>query len=235
MKRFFRFLGKCLLAYLLLTLLLVFAWKFTPVPFTPYMVRVKLQEPSLSIQHHWVSMDEISPELVYAVISSEDNLYMKHSGFQWNVIAEQLKKRADGKPLRGGSTISQQTAKNCFTFAYRTWLRKGVETYFTFLIEKIWGKERILEVYLNSIEMGDGIFGCEAAAQTYFHKSAAKLTKKEAALIAACLPNPRKYSVTNPGPYMRKRQQQIVNLMPKMARVEFLEERKHQKKTNKDK
>lgn len=235
MKRLFRFIGKCILAYFVGTLLLVLIWKYIPVPFTPYMVRVKCQEFSLNMQHHWVPMDEISPYLVYAVISSEDNLFMKHNGFQWNVIKKLLEEQATNSKAkrRGGSTISQQTAKNCFTLGYRTWFRKGVETYFTFLIEKIWGKERIMEVYLNSIEMGEGIFGCEAAAQAYFHKPASKLTKGEAALIAACLPSPRTYSVAHPGPYMQRRKQQIMNLMPKMARVDFLEERKHNKRNKK--
>lgn len=233
MKKFFRFIGKCILAYFVGTLLLVFIWKFVPVPFTPYMVRVKVQEPSLNMQHHWVPMDEISPHVVYAVISSEDNRFMKHNGFEWEIIMKLLEDHANGDRRRGGSTISQQTAKNCFTLAYHNWFRKGVETYFTFLIEKIWGKERIMEVYLNSIEMGEGIFGVEAAAQAYWHKPASKLTKGEAALIAACLPSPRKYSAAHPGPYMQKRQRQIMNLMPKMARVDFLEERKHNKNKKK--
>lgn len=215
MKRLFRFIGKCILAYFVGTLLLVLIWKYIPVPFTPYMVRVKCQEFSLNMQHHWVPMDEISPHLVYAVISSEDNLFMKHNGFQWNVIKKLLEEQATNSKAkrRGGSTISQQTAKNCFTLGYRTWFRKGVETYFTFLIEKIWGKERIMEVYLNSIEMGDGIYGLEAVAQAHFGCHASELSRSQCALIAATLPNPRRFSSANPSPYMRKRQHWIERQM----------------------
>ena len=123
--------------------------------------------------------------------------------------------------MKGGSTISQQTAKNVFTSGSRTWIRKGVETYFTVLIELVWGKERIMEVYLNVVELGDGIYGVEAASQRYFKKSAARLNAPQAALLVASLPSPRRYSVTNPGPYMRRRQAHILWMMRMLPNIEW--------------
>lgn len=159
--------------------------------------------------------------MVTAVVASEDDLFMTHKGFRFKDIQKAYKANKSGKRLRGGSTISQQTAKNVFTTGTRTWVRKGFETYFTVLIELLWGKERIMEVYLNVVELGKGIYGVEAAAQNYFYKSAKLLTNSEAALIAAALPNPRRYSIKNPGPYMRRRQSQIVQLMWNIGPVDF--------------
>ena len=150
-----------------------------------------------------------------AVLCSEDQLFMEHNGFDMKAIEKALEynDKKKGKKLRGGSTISQQTAKNVFLWQGRSWLRKGLEAYFTLLIEVMWSKERIMEVYLNVIEMGDGIYGTEAAAQEYFQKSAAKLTASQAALIAAVLPNPRKWSPANPTGYIKKKQQWILRQM----------------------
>ncbi len=156
-----------------------------------------------------------------AVVASEDNNFMKHGGIDWGAV-EKAKKYNETigkkkKKVRGASTISQQTAKNVFLWPGKSmlsrWIRKGFEFYFTYLIEWIWGKERIMEVYLNVIEMGPCKFGVGAAAKDYFRTSAGKLSKEQAALIAACLPNPVKYSVARPGGYMKKRQGQIVRLM----------------------
>lgn len=158
------------------------------------------------LRRDYVSMDEISPNARLAVIASEDQLFPDHGGFDVKSIEMVIRQRAK-KPgkIRGASTISQQVAKNVFLWQDRSWIRKGVEAYFTFMIEKLWGKERILEVYLNVAEMGTGIFGIEAASQHYFDKSAKEITRKEAAMIAACLPNPKKYSVKPASNYINQR------------------------------
>lgn len=169
------------------------------------------------LKRDYVDADEISPNLRLAVIASEDQLFADHSGFDWKNIrkAMEYNKKKPGR-IRGGSTISQQVAKNVFLWQGRSWLRKAVEAYFTKMIEWIWGKERIMEVYLNVIEMGDGVFGAEAAAQHYYKKPAKNLTRQEAARIAAVLPNPVKFKVHKPSSYTRGRvvkiQGQMVNL-----------------------
>ena len=200
--------------------------KYVPVYFTPLMVLRSCQAIFNGQTPHndkkWVPLNDISPNLTIACVASEDNLFMKHNGFSKRAIKQALIERLEGKRIRGGSTISQQTAKNVFTFGSRTWFRKGIETYYTILIELIWGKERIMEVYLNVVELGNGIYGAEAAALHYWGISSNELSKKQSALMAAALPNPRYYSITRPGPYMQKRQKQILNLMPKMARIDFL-------------
>ena len=166
-------------------------------------------------------LKQIAQPLVQAVVASEDNLFLDHDGFDMIQIQKARADAEKGKRVRGASTISQQTAKNVFLWPGRTYLRKGIEAYFTVLIEWIWGKERIMEVYLNSIEMGDGIYGAEAVAQAHFKKPAYKLTKAEAALIAATLPNPRKFNSAKPSPYMLKRQTKIMSLMGKLLKIEM--------------
>ena len=166
-------------------------------------------------------MDEISPNMVRAVVASEDNLFLTHHGFSFNDISKALEHNMKGLRIRGGSTISQQTAKNVFLFPQRSYIRKGLEAYFTVLIELIWSKERIMEVYLNSIEMGDGVYGVEAASQEYFGVHASQLSKSQAALIAACLPNPRRFNAGNPTGYIQRRKSKIVSLMGKLGPVDF--------------
>ena len=183
-----------------------------PVYITPLMITRSIENDD-EMQHKWVPIEEISENMALAVVSSEDNLFMSHSGFDFDQIQKAIEEAEKTGRQRGASTISQQTAKNVFLWNGRSWVRKGLEAYFTVLIELIWGKERIMEVYLNSIEMGPGIYGAEAVAQAHFGKSASKLTRREAALIAATLPNPLKYSSKNPSKYMRKRQRQISRLM----------------------
>ena len=183
-----------------------------PVYITPLMITRSIENDD-EMQHKWVPIEEISENMALAVVSSEDNLFMSHSGFDFDQIQKAIEEAEKTGRQRGASTISQQTAKNVFLWNGRSWVRKGLEAYFTVLIELIWGKERIMEVYLNSIEMGPGIYGAEAVAQAHFDKSASKLTRREAALIAATLPNPLKYSSKNPSKYMRKRQRQITRLM----------------------
>ena len=194
------------------TIAAVVVYKWMPVYITPLMITRSIENDD-EMQHKWVPIEEISENMALAVVSSEDNLFMSHSGFDFDQIQKAIEEAEKTGRQRGASTISQQTAKNVFLWNGRSWVRKGLEAYFTVLIELIWGKERIMEVYLNSIEMGPGIYGAEAVAQAHFGKSASKLTRREAALIAATLPNPLKYSSKNPSKYMRKRQRQISRLM----------------------
>lgn len=194
------------------TIAAVVVYKWIPVYITPLMITRSIENDD-EMQHKWVPIEEISENMALAVVSSEDNLFMSHSGFDFDQIQKAIEEAEKTGRQRGASTISQQTAKNVFLWNGRSWVRKGLEAYFTVLIELIWGKERIMEVYLNSIEMGPGIYGAEAVAQAHFDKSASKLTRREAALIAATLPNPLKYSSKNPSKYMKKRQRQITRLM----------------------
>lgn len=217
MRRIIRFFFRLIIILLLLSVGSVVLYRYVPVPITPLMVRNAIGDAiegkPIRIRHDWVPLTEMSPHLKSAVIASEDQRFYSHDGFDWKEISNAIEERRAGKRKRGGSTISQQTAKNVYTFCTSTWARKGIETYYTLLIEWIWPKERILEVYLNSIEMGPGIYGAEAVAQEHFGKPAAKLTRAECALIAATLPNPKRYSSKTPSQYMRKRQRDILNQM----------------------
>lgn len=201
----------------------VLVYKWVPVRYTPLMLQryIEGRPDSKHASQQWVDISRISPELVRAVISSEDNLFAKHHGFAWGSIRQAWKDNHSGKRIRGGSTISQQCAKNVFLPHWHSYIRKAYEAYITVLIELIWGKERIMEVYLNVIEMGPGVYGAEAAAQKYFRHSASRITAQEAALIAACMPNPRKFLVAAPSQYIRGRQQKILSLMPKMGKIEL--------------
>ena len=176
------------------------------------------------LKRDYVGRNSISPNAKLAVISSEDQLFPDHNGFDWKSIkkAMEYNKRKPGR-VRGASTISQQVAKNVFLWQGRSWIRKGLETYFTFMIELLWGKKRILEVYLNVIEMGDGVFGIEAAAQTYFNKPAAALSRREAALVAACLPSPRRYKVKPPSSFMLNRAGAIMRQMSNLETDEDIQ------------
>jgi len=165
------------------------------------------------LHRDYVPGKKISKHLKLAVIASEDQLFAEHNGFDWASIEQAMTHNRKKKRIRGASTISQQTAKNVFLWQGRSWVRKGAEVYFTFLIELLWSKERILDVYLNVIETGPGTFGAQAAAQRYYKKSAAKLTRMEAARIAACLPNPKKYKVNPASPYITRRANWIAGQM----------------------
>lgn len=205
-------------AFFASTLLAVVALKVMPVWFTPLMFLRAAQHISDGemprMHHRWVTLEEISPEMPVAVMASEDQRFLIHHGFDFDAIQKAVKRNMKaGKKKYGASTISQQTAKNVFLWPGRSWLRKGLEMYFTTLIELIWGKERIMEVYLNSIEMGDGIYGVDAVAQYHFGKTAETLSRRDCALIAATLPNPRRFSSKEPSKYMRKRQRQILKEM----------------------
>lgn len=164
--------------------------------------------------HHWVSLDDMSPSMPVAVMASEDQRFLLHHGFDFKAIEQAAEHNKKSKRKHGASTISQQTAKNVFLWPGRSWVRKGFEVYFTTLIELVWDKQRIMEVYLNSIEMGDGIYGVSSVAEYHFGgKNANELTRSECALIAATLPNPRKFDSSNPSSYMRKRQRKIEHEM----------------------
>lgn len=200
-------LVKIPVAFLLLTFLWVLLLKWIPPVATPLMVQRAIEfraDKDFKTHYKWVSYDKISSDMARAVIASEDNLFFEHDGFDRKAIKQAAKDRKAGKANRGGSSISQQTAKNVFCTHRRDFVRKGFETYFTFLIEWLWGKERILEVYLNVAEMGKGIYGVQAAAGQYWNKSALELNRRQACLLAACLPSPLKRSPVKPGNYVSR-------------------------------
>ena len=222
-KRFFRFIFKLIGWFLLLSVLLVVVYKWVPVPATPLMAIRYFENPEETIRHNWVPLEKISPNLQLAVVASEDQNFLKHDGFDYKAIQKAIDYNRKGKRIRGASTISQQTAKNVFLWPNRSWLRKGLEVYFTFLIEQLWSKERILEVYLNSIEMGKGIYGAEAASKSWFGKSASKLTSSEAAAIAAILPNPTIYRASPASNYIQQRKNWILRQMQNLGQLKFQE------------
>lgn len=220
-KTFFKFIFKLLVGLFLFSILIVITYGWVPVPFTPLMAIRAVEFPEEDIKHDWVPIEEISPALPLAVIASEDQNFLNHSGFDVKAIEKAMEENKKGKRIRGASSISQQTAKNVFLWPQRSWLRKGLEVYFTFLIEVFWSKERIIEVYLNSIEMGKGIYGAEAAAQAWFNKPASKLSPSEAAAIAAILPNPRQYSANPASNYISNRKNWIVRQMQNLGPIRF--------------
>jgi len=211
-KTFWQILKRILIIIFLSQLLyiILLKWVFPPITITQLNSLIKGE----GLSRDYINLDKIDRDMRLAVISSEDQLFPDHHGFDWKSIQKALEynKRKPGR-IRGGSTLSQQTAKNVFLWQGRSWIRKGLEVYFTFMIELIWGKERILEVYLNIAEMGEGIYGIEAAANTYYGKSASSLTRKEAAQIAACLPNPKKYKVNPVSRYVTIRSRWVMRQM----------------------
>lgn len=228
-----KFILKTIMWFFIISIGLTIIYRFVPVPVTPLMiircVEQKQDGKDMKLKKDWVSYDEISPALPLAVVDAEDQLFLDHYGFDFNAIEKALKnneKKSKRKKMKGASTISQQTAKNVFLWPSRTWVRKGFEVYFTGLIEIFWSKQRILEVYLNVVEMGDGVYGAEAAALHHFKKSAAKLSRSEAAAIAACLPNPRKWSASKPTGYISGRQAWILRNMNNIERLDFENEDK---------
>ncbi len=229
-----KFILRIIASFFLLSLVWVISLRFIPVYYTPLMLIRSIESNSentkCKIKKDWQPIEKISKNMIMAVVASEDNLFLEHNGFSFDDIKKAYNHNKKGKRVRGGSTISQQTAKNVFLWPKRSWVRKGLEAYFTVLIEFFWSKERIMEVYLNIIETGHCIYGVEAASQEYFNKSAAKLTKSEAALIAVCLPNPRKYNPAHPSSYISKRRNHIVSLMRKISPVNFDEKSTSNKK-----
>ena len=213
---------------ILASVLSVLLFKFVMVPFTPLMINRAvghmIDGHAPKLKKSWVSLDEMSKEMPLAAICAEDGNFLNHNGFDFEAMKKAWKynnKHGDKKPIKGGSTISQQVAKNVFLWQGRTYLRKGLEVYFTFLIELFWSKQRIMEVYLNVIEMGDGIYGAEAATQAYYNKSCRKLSRGEAALITVCFPNPRKLSPLTPNSRLYRKQQKIVRLMNYQGKINW--------------
>lgn len=208
-----RILKWIIILFFVSTVLAVVVYRFVPVSVTPLMLIRSAEAISegrpAGWHHQWVPLEKMSKYMAVAVMASEDQNFLKHNGFDFGAIQDAVEEKMEGGRSRGASTISQQTAKNVFLWPTSSWVRKGFETYFTVLIELIWSKERIMEVYLNSIEMGNGIYGVEAVARQHFGTDAASLTRADCALIAATLPNPRRYSSLQPSRYMRKRRKQI--------------------------
>jgi monofunctional biosynthetic peptidoglycan transglycosylase len=221
-----KLIWKTMLWFFGLSIGLVILYRFVPVPITPLMV-IRLVEQTfdpkkdMRLYKDWVSMDEMSRHAPQAVVAAEDQKFMDHRGFDFEAMEKAWKNNQKGKRIKGASTITQQTVKNVFLWPSRSYIRKGLEAYFTVLVELIWSKERILEVYLNVIEMGNGIYGIEAASQTFFNKKAAKLTQSQAALIAAVLPNPRRWSPAKPTGYIKGRQAWIIRQMNNLEPLGF--------------
>uniref|UniRef100_UPI0039A724D3 monofunctional biosynthetic peptidoglycan transglycosylase n=1 Tax=Ornithobacterium rhinotracheale TaxID=28251 RepID=UPI0039A724D3 len=205
MKKIFKFLIFLLLIPWVYALILIFV--------NPPITITQISNLSEGFSRTQLSYNEIPTNAKWAVIAAEDQKFAKHRGFDWDEIKTAYEKNQAGKKLRGGSTLSQQTAKNVFLWQGRTWLRKGLETYCTFIIETLWSKQRILEIYLNNAEMGKGVYGIEAAAKYYYGKSAAQLSPEETVRIIACLPNPKKYNVNPPSAYISKRAKWILRQM----------------------
>jgi len=216
-----RFFWKLIIWFNIISLFFVVLYKFVPVPYTPLMVIRYFENKSagknIETKHHWVPIEDISKNLQKAVIASEDGRFFEHNGLDFSAMRKAAVGNFKGKKLKGGSTITQQTAKNVFLWQGRSYFRKALEAYYTVLIELIWGKERILEVYLNSIEMGDGIYGADAATQHWYKRDCKSLTRMQAAGIAAILPNPRRFS-PNGSAYISRKQSKIARyiLMTKL-------------------
>lgn len=226
-QRLFRWLTKLAVYFFVLSVGSVVFFKFVPIPFTITMIDRKLDAISdgtdSEINYNWRSYSKISKEAGLAVVAAEDQLFPDHWGFDFESMGNAFSHNLKGKKIRGASTISQQVAKNVFLWQSRSYIRKILEVYFTVLIEAIWGKERILEVYLNVAEMGKMTFGVEAAAQKFYGKSAKNLTRNESARIAAVLPSPNKWSITNPGNYVTRRTAQIARQMRALGGVNYLD------------
>lgn len=221
-----RFVFKIALWFFGLSIGLVILYRFLPVPITPLMV-IRLFEQAVDskkemrLYKDWESIENISRHAPQAVVAAEDQKFLDHHGFDLEAMKKAWENNKKGKRIKGASTITQQTVKNVFLWPSRSYIRKGLEAYFTVLVELVWSKERILEVYLNVIEMGDGIYGIEAAAQTFFKKPAANLTRGQAALIAAVLPNPRRWNPAKPTAYIQGRQTWILRQMSNLEPVGF--------------
>ena len=216
-KRVLKIILKIVVGFLILSIATTIIYRFVPVPVTPLMlircVEQKQDGKNMKLSKDWRPLEEISSHLQLAVVCTEDQNFLLHYGFDFKALKKAMLNNEKSKKIRGGSTISQQTAKNVFLWNGRTYIRKGFEAYFTLLIETAWSKERIMEVYLNVIEFGDGIYGAEAAAQHYFKKPAAKLNREEAAILACLLPNPRVYGKNIGGNYVQSRKQWTLQQM----------------------
>ncbi|MFN4299968.1 MAG: monofunctional biosynthetic peptidoglycan transglycosylase [Thermaurantimonas sp.] len=226
MKKLSKVLIRIFVYFLIITHVLVWLYRFLPVPFTPLMVirYIEHYNEGIPFQYKWVKAKNISQHAYLAVIVSEDQNFFKHSGFDFKAIEKAIEhNKRNIRRKRGASTISQQLAKNLFLWPGRSWIRKGLEAYFTVLIELYWPKKKILSTYLNVVEMGKNTFGIEAAARKYFRKSARQLTAVEAAQIIAILPSPRRWSANPPGPYVQRRAAWIQRQMRLFGGLMYLE------------
>lgn len=203
---------------MLLSVFLVALFRFVPVPITPLMIQRSLEPNAPPRQYSWRSLDAISVHLPHAVIASEDQLFLQHSGIDYEALQKVRQENRLRKRARGASTLTQQVAKNLFLLPNRSWARKGLETYFTLLIELMWSKRRIAEVYVNIAEWGNGIYGAEAAAQKYYRKPASQLTLEQSARLAAVLPNPRRWIPTQVDPFVQSRSRHILTAVDQMRR-----------------
>jgi monofunctional biosynthetic peptidoglycan transglycosylase len=235
-RRILGWAGKIILGLFILSILLTILYRWVNPPITPLMLIRKITNDA-PIRKQWVDIEDISPHLIASAIAAEDNHFLGHRGFDFGAIQKAIDERKTGKRKRGASGISQQTAKNVFLWANQSWVRKGLECYFTVLIELFWSKERIMEVYLNVIETGNGIYGCEMASQIYFHKKAKNLTLRQAALITACYPNPQKWTPSKPTTYINSRASKIAHLTTLIGKISFDKEniQKARKRYEKDK
>lgn len=227
-RRIFNVIRKAIYYFLIISIGSVVFFKFVPIPITITMIDQKIDalfgEGSSELHYNWISYDEMSKEIPIALVAAEDQKFPDHFGFDIPAIKKAFANNQKGKKLRGGSTISQQTAKNVFCWQSRGYIRKALETYFTFLIEVIWGKKRILEVYANVAEMGKLTFGVEAASQRFYGKSAAKLSRNEASRLAAVLPSPKKWSAAKPGPYVSRRTSTIARGIRQLGGSAYLKD-----------
>lgn len=221
----FAWLLKLAISFIVISILSTIIFRYVKVPITPLMIircgEQVLNGEKIKLKKDWQPLEKISSNLQLAVFCSEDQNFLDHNGFDFDAIEKAMKHNEKSKRKHGASTISQQTAKNVFLWPGRSWIRKGFEVYFTALIELLWSKERIMEVYLNVIEMGNGIYGAETAAESYFKKHAFQLSSRESALIAAVLPNPRKWSPVKPNNYILRRQNFILGQMLNYGKIEF--------------
>ncbi|MDC1452373.1 monofunctional biosynthetic peptidoglycan transglycosylase [Vicingaceae bacterium] len=224
MRRILVGLLKLLAVFLLLSFAWVAAYKYLSPPITGMMFYKWWEQENYTIDYRWKDLKEINSSVPLAFISSEDQKFLDHNGFDVEAIRKAIKSNKESKKLRGASTISQQVAKNVFLLPTKSYLRKGLEVYFTFLIELVWGKERIMEVYINVVELGKGVYGVEAAAQKYFKKSTKKLSRQNAALIATALPNPLIYKLKSPSGYMHKRANWVLRQMNNLGGEGILRE-----------
>ena len=220
-------MGRFILAAVILSVLLVLCFRWVPPPTSAFILKRHFEsffhgKPSVVVKYRWIGLDKISPYVPLAVIASEDQKFPHHWGFDLEAITDAVENNLKGGRLRGASTITQQVAKNLFLWSGRSFVRKGLEAYFTVLLELLWSKNRILEVYLNIAEFGDGIYGVRVAAETLYGKSPSRLTRSEAAILAAVLPSPRKLKVLNPSPFVIERAGWIENQMEQLGGIGYL-------------
>ncbi|MDR2840375.1 MAG: monofunctional biosynthetic peptidoglycan transglycosylase [Paludibacter sp.] len=220
LKKLFKYLLYIVLAFFVLSIASVVLYRWVKPPITPLMISRKIEREA-KINYRWIDISKMPQSAINCAVAAEDNNFLSHSGIDFGAIEKAIDEQEKTGRVRGASTISQQTAKNVFLWQGRTWIRKGLEVYFTYLIEFFWSKERIMEVYLNVIEMGEGVYGIEAAAQHYFNKSAAKLSPYQSALIVAAFPSPLKRNPAKPSAYLSRRANTILSLSQKIGTIKF--------------